>query len=49
MAGNPDTFFFFKARLLLKIFIYLFIAGLGLCCCLGFSLVVVSGGDSLLQ
>ena len=48
MTGNPDTFFFFKARLLLKIFIYLFIAVLGLCCCLGFSLVVVSGGDSLL-
>ena len=43
MTGNPDTFFFFKARLLLKIFIYLFIAVLGLCCCLGFSLVAAIG------
>ena len=43
------TFFFFKAHLLLKIFIYLFIAVLVLCCCLGFSLVVVSGDYSLLQ
>ena len=42
------TFFLFKAHLLLKIFIYLFLAVLGLCC-LGFSLVVVSGGYSLLQ
>ena len=29
------------------LFIYLFLAVLGLCCCVGFSLVVVSGGYSL--
>ena len=28
-------------------FIYLFLAVLGLCCCIGFSLVGVSGGYSL--
>ena len=35
-------YLFFK-----KIFIYLFLAVLGLQCCVGFSLVVVSGGYSL--
>ena len=45
-TGPPEkaqlpTFFF------LILFIYLFLALLGLCCCMGFSLVVPSGGYSL--
>ena len=31
------------------IFIYLFLAAQGLCCCVGFSLVVASGGYSLVS
>ena len=29
------------------IFIYLFLAVFGLCCCVGFSLIVATGGSSL--
>ena len=37
---------FFKKKKSIYLFIYLFLAALGLCCCEGFSLVAVSGGYS---
>ena len=36
----------FSSRVFIILFIYLFLAVLGLCCCLGFSLVMASGGHS---
>ena len=52
--GQTDSFFLFLIKMFFnedhfKIFIYLFLAVLGLCCCTGFSPVVTSGGYSLLQ
>ena len=40
-------YFFFKGDIVFVIFIYLFLAVLGLHCCAGFSLVVASGGYPL--
>ena len=37
------TFIFFKVFILKKLFIYLFIGCVGLCCCSGFSVAVVHG------
>ena len=45
---SPSTSFFFsKGDLVFVIFIYLFLAVLGLHCCAGFSLVVASRGYPL--
>ena len=43
----PFSYFFFKGDIVFVIFIYLFLAVLGLHCCAGFSLVVASGGYPL--
>ena len=43
---SVDSLFFFNN---FNVFIYLFLAMLGLCCCPGFSLVVASRGHSLVE
>ena len=47
--GSPAGFFLFFCFLFINVFIYLFLAALGLRCCGGLSLVAASGGYSSLQ
>ena len=45
--GTSFSFFLQAVFFFFLIFVYLFLAVLGLCCSVGFSLVVTSGGYSL--
>ena len=47
LSSSTFFLFFFKGDIVFVIFIYLFLAVLGLHCCAGFSLVVASGGYPL--